>query len=245
MAAGVSQATISVLEAGRLDDLSIRTIRAVFAALGATGTLDVRWKGGELDRLLDEGHAALGGSFVSVLARVGWETAVEVSYSHYGERGAIDILAWQSATRALLVVEIKTELESVERTLRKLDEKRRLAGGVARDRFGWAALDASCVVVLPDVSTARRRVARHDALLGPALPSRGAAVTEWLRPTGALAGLYFLSSISRTGRIQGAVTPRRIRTSVAGRGDADDACVTRAPPVRAAASRRESSRGPG
>jgi hypothetical protein len=40
-----------------------------------------------------------------------------VTFSIYGERGSIDLLAWHSETRTLLVVELKSELTSIEETL--------------------------------------------------------------------------------------------------------------------------------
>ncbi len=43
--------------------------------------------GGELDRLMDEGHAALVGAVVARLNSLGWETRPEVSFSVYGESG--------------------------------------------------------------------------------------------------------------------------------------------------------------
>ena len=101
-------------------------------------TLDVRRRGAELDRLIDEGHAALGARVAEKLRGWGWDVRVEVSYSEYGERGSIDLLAWHAATGSLLVIEVKTEIVSAESTLRKLDEKGRLAAKVARERFGWA-----------------------------------------------------------------------------------------------------------
>jgi Holliday junction resolvase-like predicted endonuclease len=70
----------------------------------------------------------------------------------YGERGSIDLLAWHEATRTLLVVEVKTEVASIEATLRKHDEKVRLARRVAADRFGWQATVTSRLLVLPRTS---------------------------------------------------------------------------------------------
>jgi hypothetical protein len=55
----------------------------------------------------------------------------------FGERGSIDLLAWHESSRTLLVIELKTELTSVEETLRRHDSKVRLAPGIARERFGW------------------------------------------------------------------------------------------------------------
>ena len=48
-----------------------------------------------------------------------WILAPEVSYSIFGERGVIDILAWHPTRRALLVIELKSELTSIEETLRR------------------------------------------------------------------------------------------------------------------------------
>ena len=58
----------------------------------------------------------------------------------------VDLLAWQRATRTLLVVEIKTVLASSEEMLRRLDTKTRLGPIIAR-RFGWrpvAPAGSSC-----------------------------------------------------------------------------------------------------
>ena len=63
----------------------------------------------------------------ALLEAEGWLTAAEVTYSGYGERGSIDLLAFHPATRTLLVVEVKTEIASVEETLRRHDAKVRLA----------------------------------------------------------------------------------------------------------------------
>ena len=76
-----------------------------------------------LDRLLDEKHARSSARPSICSRHLGWVAEVEVSYSVYGERGSIDILAWQQTLAALLVIEVKSELVSVEATLRKLDEK--------------------------------------------------------------------------------------------------------------------------
>jgi transcriptional regulator with XRE-family HTH domain len=191
---GVSQALISLIERGHLDRVSIRILRRVLAALEASASVDLRWRGGALDRLLDEGHAALGERFGAGLDRTRWTFEAEVSYSIFGERGSIDILAWGAASQCLLVVEIKTELTSIESTLRKLDEKVRLAPAIAADRFGWRAMAVSSVLVLPSTSTARRRVAAHEASIRSKLPASTTTLNRWLRhPGGSVAGIVFLS----------------------------------------------------
>lgn len=191
--AGVTQSTISLLERGRVDGLSVRAIRSVFRAVDADVTVLVRWRGGDLDRLLDERHARLGGAFSTWMIEKGWEMASEVTFSIYGERGAIDVLCWHPRTELLLVVELKTELASVEETLRRHDVKVRLAARIAAERFGWRSRSVGRLLVLADDRTSRRRVARHDGILGRAYPARSAEVRRWVgRPAGPMAGLLFL-----------------------------------------------------
>lgn len=218
-AAGVSQATISRLERGHLDTVSLRKVRRAFSALDARVTVDVGWRGGALDRLLDERHAALVGTLVTVLSAAGWDVAVEVTYSRYGERGSIDVLAVHHGARAAVVAEVKTELTSIEETLRRHDAKVRLAPSLVEERFGWRPLHVSRLLVLPEDRTARRRVGRQAALLDQALPARGREVRDWLgHPTGQLAALWFLSaSHGRTQRRASRVSGRPIRAGAAPR----------------------------
>jgi transcriptional regulator with XRE-family HTH domain len=210
--AGVSRQKVSRLERNQLDELRWGDIRACFAALGGQGQVTVRWQGAALDRLLDEGHARLVGYVVDLLRRLGWQIKFEVSYSVYGDRGSIDILALHQLTSTLLVVEIKTELASIEGLLRPLDVKARLAAQIARRRFGWQVARVARLVVLPEDSSARRRVARHAAVLDAALPTRGHEVRRWLAaPRGSLAGLWFLSADRPVSTTRNPSAVRRVR----------------------------------
>ena len=97
--------------------MTLRSVRAIAAAADAYMVSELRWRGGGLDRLLDEDHAGLVGVIVAELRGLGWRVEVEVSFSHFGERGSIDILALHPMTGALLVIEIKTQLASIEELL--------------------------------------------------------------------------------------------------------------------------------
>jgi transcriptional regulator with XRE-family HTH domain len=197
--AGCSQALVSVIERGHLDATQVRALRQVFKTLDAGLWIELRWRGGEAARLLDEGHARLVGAAADRLQQLGWSVRTEVTYSEYGERGSIDLLAWHEATGALLIVEVKTELDSAEATLRKLDEKTRLAPTIARERYGWHARSASRVLVLAETSVNRRRLASHARLFDTALPAHPTHVRRWLRePVGRLDGRWFLP-LSRRG----------------------------------------------
>lgn len=192
--AGVSQGLVSLIERGRLGRVTVDRLRAVAVALDADLVVGLRWRGGELDRLVDEGHAALVGHVIRWLSRFGWDVKPEVTFAIYSDRGSIDILAWHAASRTLLVVEVKTELTSIEETLRRHDVKVRRAAQVARETFGWQADVVGRVLVLPDTATARRRAVRQAAVLTRAYPARGAGVRRWLAaPTGPMAGLVFVS----------------------------------------------------
>lgn len=117
VAAGLSQQLVSLVERGHLDRVTLRSVRAIAAAADAYMVSELRWRGGGLDRLLDEDHAGLVGVIVAELRGLGWRVEVEVSFSHFGERGSIDILALHPMTGALLVIEIKTQLASIEELL--------------------------------------------------------------------------------------------------------------------------------
>lgn len=202
---------------GIIAGITVGTLASAFEAVGARVEIRPFWHGAAMDRLLDEGHARLCGHVIKLLRDWGWDTQVEVSFAHYGERGVIDILAWHAPSRTLLVVEIKTELGSLEGLLRPLDVKMRLAGGMAAERFGWRAAQVCSLVVLPEDARARRQVARHAAVLDVALPRRSREVRTWLRaPVGTMRGLWFLSSSREAGVTRNPSSIRRVR--VAGKG---------------------------
>jgi transcriptional regulator with XRE-family HTH domain len=214
---GTSQALVSRAERGHIESLPLRTVQRLASALDASATFELRWRGGELDRLLDADHAGLGGTFAARLRRRGWHVSPEVTYSTFGERGSIDLLAFHAASGSLLVVEVKTEIVSAEQILRKLDEKARLAADVARERLAWRASSVSRLLVVEDVSTARRRIAGQQALFELALPSPASEVRSWLRaPAGSIAGILFLSPSHAGTAIQKSGGRHRVRVASAG-----------------------------
>lgn len=213
-----------MIERGFQGRLSVATLRSAAAAVGAEYVAELRWRGGRLDRLTDERHARLVGRVVEVLRALAWQVAIEVTYSIYGERGSIDVLALDRGRRHALVVEVKSELHSLEELGRKLDEKARLASlSLIAQRFGVHAVPVGRLVVLPSTDTARRRVARHGAVLAAMLPSRGLDARTWLRePSGAIAGLIFLedgSPMRRMAGRRGASSPATANSNGSGNSD--------------------------
>ncbi len=187
--ATVGRHAVSALERAQVGRLKIRDVDAVFAALGARIDVRVMWNGPELDRMLDAAHAWLAARLKSRLERWGWIVRVEVSYSQYGERGRIDLLAWHPATRLSLVVEIKTALVDVQQLLGSLDVKCRLARDIAK-QFGWDIRSVIPAIVFAEHRTTRRRLAELDTLFDR-FALRGRSAISWLRspessPSGAL-----------------------------------------------------------
>lgn len=209
--AGVSHALVSLLERGHVGRTSLDSVRRVAAVLDVRVDVVARWRGGELDRLLNARHSGLADAVTALLTGLGWAVAPEVSFAVYGERGFIDLLAWHAPSRTLLVIEIKTEIVDVQELIGVLDRKTRLAARIARER-GWAAAAVATWVVIADSPTNRRRVAAHGALLRAAFPADGRLMRAWLRKPGKrVAALSFFSDSTGSGGSGRYVGVRRVR----------------------------------
>jgi transcriptional regulator with XRE-family HTH domain len=196
--ASVSQSAVSRAERGDAADLTVRTLARIASALGARVTMQILFQGAALDRLLDATHAGLVNEVVTLLRAGGWEAVPEATFSAYGERGSIDVLAFHPATGSLLVVEVKSVVPDMQAMLAGVDRKVRLAPAIARER-GWAPRNVSRLLVLPEDRTARRRVATLEATFDQAFPARTVAARRWIAsPVGVLAAILFLPSSQRT-----------------------------------------------
>jgi transcriptional regulator with XRE-family HTH domain len=189
---GMSHSKVSRIEIGRIERIPLEDLGLVVQVLDARMELDIRWRGAALDRLLDEAHAALVDATVRWLVSDRWEPVIEASFSIYGERGSIDVLA-RHPEGALLVIEVKASIGDVNQTLIGIDRKVRLAPTVARER-GWANQPVGRILVVSDTSTSRARVNRHRAAFRTALPASTAACRRWTAdPRGRpIAGIAFL-----------------------------------------------------
>jgi transcriptional regulator with XRE-family HTH domain len=206
--AACSQSLVSNVERGHLGGVTVDTLRALFGALDARVLVEPRWRGAELDRLLDAEHAAISAATARRLEARGWSSLHEVTYAIGGERGSIDVLGVDPARRAALVCEIKSDVPSAEATGRKLDEKRRLAPLIVQARLGWSPAAVGAVLVLPVSSRLRDLLAGPAQVLARTFPVDGRRVARWLRdPGGPMAATWFLPNI--TGRNGARVSRRR------------------------------------
>ena len=158
--------------------------------------------------------------------------AAEVSFSIYGERGIIDLLAWHEASGTLVVIELKTAIVDVDELIGTFDRKQRLATRIAAGR-GWNARSVSAWLIVGESRTNRRRVAEHRNLLGSGLPRDGRSLAPlFLHPQRESAsGVAFWSNVTgaKVGREVAAVQ-RVVKRRTAP--------ATREPRSKSAASKR-------
>ncbi len=176
-----------------------------------------RWHGGDLDRLVNAGHATLSTAMTALLRPHDWLVVPEVSFSIWGERGSIDLLAWHGGRQTLAVFELKTELADPLALLAQVGRYGRLAPKLALER-GWKPRQAAVWVVVADSPTNRRRAARCAALLRAALPRDGRSLRAWIvDPADSAAGLAFLSDSRAETAIHQLLPRRRVRSTTGGR----------------------------
>jgi DNA-binding XRE family transcriptional regulator len=204
-AADVPRWVITAIEAGRGDTVPPIRLSKIVRALGGVLSVRIHYQGEGLDRLRDRRHAGLVEQVVARLRADGWAVATEVSFSVYGERGSIDVLASHPPSRALLVIEVKSVVPDVGGMLMTLDRKVRLSPGIAREQLGWESSSVSKLLVLPEERTARRRVTDHRSTFDVTFPDRNVVVKRWLRapsgtPTRGLAGILFLPDAQHVDR---------------------------------------------
>jgi transcriptional regulator with XRE-family HTH domain len=198
--AGASRWSVAEVEAGRGDRLPLERLIAIIAALRGYLSVRIMFQGEGMDRLRDRKHAALVDQMVGRLKAEGWEVATEVTFNHFGERGSIDIFAFHPGSGTVLVVEVKSVVPDVGGMLAAIDRKVRLAADIARGR-GWRVERVARLLVLPELSTARRRVLDHEKTFANSFPARNVDVNAWLRsPTKPVSGLIFLSAARDGGR---------------------------------------------
>jgi transcriptional regulator with XRE-family HTH domain len=198
-AAQVSRGVVGRIERGHADRVTVATLDKVATALGGRVTCRLTWNGEGLDRLLDAEHAAIVEAVVRALRAADWLVATEVSFSIYGERGSIDVLAFHPSALVLLVVEVKSVVPDVQATLVTLDRKERLAMQIARER-GWEPVAVARMLVVGENRTARRRIEAHAATFGNTFPDRAREIRRWVVAPDAqrpLRGLWFLSGATQ------------------------------------------------
>jgi transcriptional regulator with XRE-family HTH domain len=194
--AKVSRWVVLRIEHGRLTTVPLGKLRAVAAALDARLDTVVRWRGGDLSRLLSARHSHMHEAMARFFGDLpDWTAEPEVSFSIYGERGIIDILAWHPTRRILLVIELKSEIVDVNELIGTIDRKRRLAADIAESRQ-WRPVAIATWVVVSSSRSNRRAIAEHAHVLRAKFAMSGREMQGWLRdPSGPVNTLSFLPSV--------------------------------------------------
>jgi transcriptional regulator with XRE-family HTH domain len=177
----VPQSAIARLESGRREHLDVSLASTALELLGVRLSFDSRTLGlaGRREQR-DRVHAACASSTQRRLGVFGWDSGVEVEVGDGRGRGWIDLLAYRPADRALLLVEVRTELIDVGGILRTVDWYQRAAWAAARQR-GWRPRQQSTLLVVLDTVENDARIRANAALLGNAFPDRGAAAMTLVR----------------------------------------------------------------
>lgn len=218
MAAGISQSSVSRIERGHLGTLPWEAVLAVANVLEVRLEFTARWRGGDLERVVNRRHSALHEGLARRISEAGgWESVAEVSFAIYGERGVIDRLAFHRNRRALAIFEIKPDLADPAGLIGQTDRYRRLAVMIAGDR-GWRPDTVSCWAIVGATDTNRRRLVAHQHLLREAFPAHTPALRRWLLdPDRRLDGLAFVAypyDVTGTGAMR---SPKRVRRPRDGR----------------------------
>lgn len=177
----MSQALISRIELGRLEQVSLQRLRMVGATLDIAMSIDAWWRAGEIDRLIDRGHAALVEHVVGELRAHGWLTRVEVTFNHFGERGSADVVAWHPQARILLIIEVKTRISDVQATASAFERKVRILPGILAREEGWDPVAVARLLVIGDTHANRALVRDHQRIFDSTWPERTATTRRWLR----------------------------------------------------------------
>lgn len=230
-AAGISRGAAMRIEAGDLEAVAFADVRRYARALGARFEGLLRWRGADLDRLLNRGHAQLHEATARWLGDIGgWFSLPEISFSHRGDRGVIDIVAWHAASRTLLVIELKTRIADVNDLMSTMDIRRRVAPIIAREH-GWEPRAVGIWVLVAPARTNSRTVADHAMVLRAKFPADGRSMRRWLAvPVGDIAALSFVPQVRLNDLRHSPTTPLRVRRRSSRSGQRSRVQVTRREP---------------
>ena len=175
-----NQSAVQRLEGGSQRHLNVPLATRALDVLGIRVTIDTNAVGiADRREQNDLVHARCVGYVVRQLQRRGWVAQTEVEVGEGRFRGWIDGLAFRESDAALLVVEIKTELNDfgrIQRTLGWYVRSSRAAASV----FGWRPRSiVPCLIALATIET-DARLSSTVELVQSALPGGAAGLAAWI-----------------------------------------------------------------
>jgi len=177
---GLDPSVVGDVEAGRLELVRLPTLRRLTQPLGVTIEIAPRWPVAGVAMLLDADHAALVERLVRRMRVGGWDVTTEYTFNDYGERGAVDVLGWHAARRALALAEIKTRIADVQELHATFDRKARVVPRLLARQRGWQPLVVGRFLVISESHHNRDRVREHEATFEARFPQRSQAAAAWI-----------------------------------------------------------------
>lgn len=195
-----SKAKLSAAAIGRHENGIIGSMHAMERHAGVFGLrLEMRLVGraGELVRIGDEEHAAIVEAVAGTLRKLEFLIETEASFSEWGERGRVDLLAFDPRSRTLVVVEAKSQLLDLQDLFGALNVKERLASTLA-SRRGWQLERRTTVLAVAATSANREIVRAHPTLFAgfsvrtlSTLRDRSHdRILQWIKPSAAARGAW-------------------------------------------------------
>lgn len=210
--ARVSQSAVSRVERGHLAWIRWPDVERVCSVLEIRLQIRADWRGSDGAQLLDREHAAIVELVTRDLAAYSWESIVEFGFNHYGDRGSVDVVGWHPGERAVLLVEVKTEIADVQDLMSSMDRKERVVPKLLTIERGWTPTAVGRLLVVRGSHSVRSIIERHSVTFTSMLPDRTVACRRWLRrPAGRLAGIMFVSESRLSTVMRGPGRVRRVR----------------------------------
>lgn len=177
---GTTQPQISRLKRRTRDHIDVDLASRALDLLGIRIVMDARTLGmaGRREQR-DAVHAACVATVCRRLIRAGWDVRAEVEIGTGRYRGWIDVLAYRPVDRALLVVEVKTEIHDVGSMMRTLSWYRREAADAAR-RIRWQSRNVSVALILLCSTENDIRVHTNFAALWTTFRGAARELSAWL-----------------------------------------------------------------
>jgi transcriptional regulator with XRE-family HTH domain len=169
---GVTQASVSMLEAGKVADVSVIRIAEIASVLGLEPSLTLHRIG---PPIRDRGHEALIARFRQRLAP-SWRVVREAEFPSAGDPRSWDLLLRHPTERYLIGVEAETRIRDLQALVRRMRERGR-EGGVDQ-----------LVIVLSDSATNRRLVRDFRDALGAEFQTPAASILAALANVSRLPG---------------------------------------------------------
>jgi len=182
--AKTSQAAISRLESGRIDEIDVGVVGQVMDAFDARVELAIQIPHlSDRERQRDPAHARCVAFVRGRLAAAGWTVHTEVEIVAGRSHGWIDVFALHEPAATTGVFEIKTDIDDIGRLERQIGWYEREAFAAAR-RLGWQPSSMVSAVLMLDTKRAERRLRENRDVLEHALPVRAREFAAWLaQPT--------------------------------------------------------------